>query len=77
MKLLEADLKSRVVNFGGNEMDKWNLGNCCCQVDNYGNIKPVKAKGQPKRRIDGAVTMIMLWETYRRYRTDYLSLIGG
>lgn len=77
MKLLEAELKSRSVNFGGNEMDKWNLGNCCCVLDNYGNIKPVKAKGQPNRRIDGAVTFIMIMEIYRRYRSDFVQLTGG
>lgn len=77
MKLLEAELRSRSVNFGGNEMDKWNLGNCCCVLDNYGNIKPVKAKGQPNRRIDGAVTFIMCMEMYRRYRGDFTVISGG
>lgn len=77
MKLLEAELKSKNINYGNNPVDKWNFGNCCCVVDNYGNIKPVKAKGQPNKRIDGCVTAIMLMETYRRYRNDYLALIGG
>ena len=46
MKLTEADLKSRVIQYGGHAVDKWCLKNCCCQVDNVGNIQPVKAKGQ-------------------------------
>ena len=75
MKLVEADLKSRRVNYNNNEIDKWNLGNCCCKVDNYGNIQPVKL--QKGRRIDGAVTLIMLYETYRRHKDEYLTLIGG
>ena len=77
MKLVEADLKIKHINYGGNPVDKWNLQNCCCAVDNVGNIQPVKAKGQPTKRIDGAVTLVMLYETLRRYRTDYMQLTGG
>ena len=77
MKLTEAELKSRNVNFNGNRLDKWCLANCCCEVDNIGNIQPVKAKGQSSRRIDGAVTLIMLMEIYRRYRSDFITLVGG
>lgn len=74
MKLLEADLKSRYVNYNNNELDKWCLANCCCQVDNVGNIQPVKNKTQKTKRIDGAVTLIMLYEMYRRYKNE---LKGG
>ena len=76
MKLCEADLKSRVINYGGNPVDKWNLRNTCCEVDNYGNIQPRKAKGQNSMRIDGGVTLIMIEEIYSRYRSDYRKLIG-
>ena len=76
MKLAEADLKSRYVNYGENSIDKWNFGNCCCKVDEIGNIQPVKIPNQPHKRIDGALTLIMLYETYRRYRADYVTLIG-
>ena len=77
MKLTEADLKARVINYGNNEMDRWTLANCCCQVDNYGNIQPVKATGQKAKRIDGAVTLIMLEEIYRRYREEFKTVNGG
>ena len=77
MKLTEADLKSRIINYNNGEMDKWNLGNCCCEVDNVGNIQPRKAKGQHSKRIDGAVTLIMLEEMYRRYRSDFIQITGG
>lgn len=77
MKLTEADLKSRVLNFQSNEMDKWCLSNCCCAVDNVGNIQPVKIPGQHARRIDGALTFIMLEETYRRFKSDYMAFVGG
>lgn len=77
MKLTEAELKSRNVMFGGHEMDKWCLGNCCCAVDNFGNIQPEKVPGQAGRRIDGALTLIMIYEVYRRFRTEFLAAIGG
>lgn len=77
MKLTEADLKSRSLNFQSNEMDKWCLSNCCCAVDNVGNIQPVKIPGQHAKRIDGALTFIMLEETYRRFKSDYMAFIGG
>ena len=77
MKLVEAELKSKKINYSNNDMDKWCLKNCACEVDNVGNIQPVKIKGQPSRRIDGAVTLIMIYEMLRRYRSDYMTLIGG
>ncbi len=77
MKYVEADLKSRNINYGENIIDKWCLQNCACEVDNIGNIQPVKIKTQKSKRIDGAVTLIMTYEMLRRYRSDYLTLIGG
>lgn len=77
MKLVEADLKSQLVNYGGHPIDKWCLQNCCCKVDDVGNIQPVKVPGQNSKRIDGAVTLIILYETFRRYRSDFISLVGG
>lgn len=77
MKLTEAELKSKAVNYQNNKMDKWNLKNCCCKVDNVGNIQPVKARGQSGAKIDGCVTLIMLYEIYRRYKNDFRTLTGG
>ncbi len=77
MKLVEADLKSHFINFNQNPVDKWCLANCCCAVDNVGNIQPVKIPGQQSKRIDGALTFIMLMEVYRRYKSDFMQVIGG
>lgn len=77
MKLTEADLKSQYINYGENPIDKWCLANCCCAVDNVGNIQPVKIPGQASKRIDGALTFIMLYEVYRRFKTDFMTVIGG
>lgn len=76
MKLCESDLKSQVIQ-GLNPVDKWCLSNTCCTMDNVGNIQPTKVPGQNNKRIDGGVTLIMLEEVYRRYRSDFLKIIGG
>lgn len=75
MKLVEADLKTKLINYLENKMDKWCLQNCCCKVDDVGNIQPVKVPGQHSKRIDGAVTLIILYELYRRYRSDFVSQV--
>lgn len=75
MKLVEADLKSQYINYENDPIDKWCLSNCCCKVDDVGNIQPVKVPGQASKRIDGAVTFIGLYELFRRYRSDYMSLV--
>lgn len=77
MKLTEADLKSRTINYQGNKVDQWCFQNCCCSVDDVGAIQPVKIPGQNSKRIDGAVALIILYETYRRYRADFMTAIGG
>lgn len=76
MKLTEADLKSKIINYNRNPVDMWCLKNTCCEVDNFGQIQPRKVRGQPSMRIDGGVTMIMIEETYSRFRSDYRKLIG-
>jgi phage terminase large subunit-like protein len=75
MKLTESDLKTRKINYNQNPIDKWCLKNCCCKVKEIGTIQPVKIPGQPHCRIDGALTLIMVNEMYRRYRTEFLRLI--
>ena len=77
MKLTEADLRSRLINYRRNPIDRWCLSNCCCEVDGVGQIQPVKPSGLNSKRIDGAVTLIMATEVLRRYRSDYKKLIGG
>jgi len=75
MKLVEADLKDQLINYNNNEMDKWNLGNCSMEMSNTGDVRPVKINEQKSKRIDGAVTLIILYETFRRYRSDFMSQV--
>lgn len=66
---VEADLKDRVL-VGLNEMDKWCLGNSALKVDNYGKSLVVKIDGQKAKKIDGAVNLVILQETYNRCKTE-------
>lgn len=75
MKLVEADLKSRLINYNNNEMDKWCFGNASMEIDNLGNVMCIKINNQHSKRIDGAITNIILFEIFRRYRTEFLSNI--
>lgn len=75
MKLCEADFKAQLINYNLNPIDKWCLGNAVMQADKYGNCMAVKIPGQPSKRIDGAVTFIILYEMYRRYRSDFTKTI--
>ena len=75
MKLVESDLKAQYVNYGENEIDVWCLGNAAIEIDNVGNVQAVKIAGQPGKRIDGAVTLIIVYEMYRRYRSDFIKML--
>lgn len=71
MKLVEADFKARRINYNQNDVDMWCLGNASMEIDDLGNVMCVKINNQHAKRIDGAVTFIILWEIYRRYRSDF------
>lgn len=70
MKLCEQELKAHYINYNENHIDRWCLGNASMEIDNFGRVMCVKINGQASRRIDGAVTLIILYEMYRRYRSQ-------
>lgn len=76
MKLVEADLKSQIINYGNNPIDEWCLGNASMQVDNLGRVMCIKINNQQERRIDGAVTLIILFATWQRFKSEYMKYIG-
>ena len=76
IKLAEADFKHRLINYNRNPVDRWNFAKSGIQVkDANGSCLIVKL--EPNKRIDGAVCLAILYEMYRRYRTDYKKIIGG
>lgn len=76
IKMTEADLKDRLI-IGNNTIDKWCLANSTLVVNSQGYGILDKIKGQVSRKIDGAVTLTILMEVFRRYRTPFLANVGG
>ena len=76
IKLAEADFKHQLINYNDNDMDKWNYRNAGIKImGDSGQCLIVKM--EPEKKIDGAVCLAILYEVYRRYRTEYKTLIGG
>ena len=75
MKFVEADLKGRMINYGNNPMDAWCFGNASIQVENLGRVMCVKINKQHSKRIDGAVTMIILYATLQRFKSEYMRYV--
>lgn len=75
MKKVEADLKSKLINYNQNPIDVWCLKNTVAKVNQYGQIMPMKPNDTGTQRIDGAVTMIIAYATLDRYKREYMSLI--
>ena len=74
VKLCENDLKKQRVNYNEHPVDMWCLGNAALDVDNTGMCQIVKVDGKPGMRVDGAVTLSILYEMFRRYRADLVKL---
>ena len=75
IKLCEADLKHQLVNYNMNKIDQWCFKNAGLKVDDKGQCLLIKQ--ETPKRIDGAVCLIILYEMYRRYRTEFKQMIGG
>ena len=73
IKLLEADLTHKLVNYNDNDIDKWCLKNACLKVNDLGQCLIIK--NEPSRRIDGAVCKSILYEMYRRNRAEFKQMI--
>lgn len=67
---VEADLKDRLI-IGLNDVDKWCLGNAALKIDGRGKSLITKIDGQASKRIDGAVTLAILQETFNRYYSEF------
>lgn len=72
--LVEADFKARLINYNENPVDRWCLKNSCLKVNDLRQAIIVKTENAKK--IDGSVTLVSLYEMYRRYRSDMKKLKG-
>lgn len=75
LHLVEADFKAQLINYNNNPVDRWCLKNSCLKLNDQRQALCVKTENAKK--IDGAVTLISLYEVYRRYRADLRKLNGG
>jgi phage terminase large subunit-like protein len=76
VKMVESDLKSHHVA-GLNALDRWCLSNACLKINSQGNGLLVKADGLASRKIDGAVTLAIAYEMWRRNRTEFAALTAA
>lgn len=65
ISMIEADLETESLK-GLSEVDKWCFSNATLVVDNRGFGILDKIKGQSSRKIDGAVSIAIAYEVYRR-----------
>lgn len=71
---VEADLQDQIL-VGINEVDKWCLSNAALKVDGRGKTLVVKIDGKKEKRIDGAVCLIILQETFNRCKADWNGML--
>lgn len=74
MKLLEADLIEKKVNYNNNPVTKWCLLNTAKKSDENDNIRPDKSDNK-RARIDGAVSLIIAYVVLIDNYKDYLNLM--
>ncbi len=74
MKELKADLCSHRIIYNNNPIDKWCLSNTEIKVDINGNIQPIKGMDS-RKRIDGAVTLIIGYVVLLDKLSDYINMI--
>lgn len=74
--LCESEFKRHLIIYNNNPVDAWCLSNAGLKIDKNGSLI---VKREKERRIDGAVTYSIAFETLRRYRSDFNKLIkiGG
>ena len=74
LRLVEADLKSRLINYNENPVDRWNFKNSCLKMDDKRQALCIKTNDENK--IDGSVTLIGVYEMFRRHKSEFLSRVN-
>lgn len=73
MKNLGADLRSKLIVYNNNPIDKWCLSNTNTDTDKNGNIQPDKSK--KRLRIDGTSALLDAYVVLEQKKNDYLNMI--
>lgn len=74
LRLVEADLKSQLINYNENPVDRWNFKNACLKVNDRRQALCIKTNNENK--IDGSVTLIGLYEMYRRHKSEFTQIVN-
>lgn len=74
MKNLAADLKSKLIVYNNNPIDKWCLSNTNVDMDKNGNIQPDKGRNT-RLRIDGTAALLNAYTILEQKKNDYLNMI--
>lgn len=75
IRLTEADLKARQINYNENPVDRWCFENSCLKMNEQ--MQALIVKTENAKKIDGSVTLASLYEVYRRHRGEFKKLVGG
>lgn len=77
LRLVEADLKSQLINYNENPVDRFCFKNACLKLNDKRQALCIKTNNENK--IDGSVTLIGLYEIYRRHKSEFTQYImkGG
>lgn len=70
--LTEAEFKAQNIIYNENPVDRWCLSNSCLKVNDQRQAIIIKTENSKK--IDGSVTLVSLYEMWRRYRSDMKTL---
>ena len=76
MKDLTADLKSKVINYNNNPIDKWCFSNTVEKKDDNGNVRPIKGTNQ-RKRVDGTFSLLDAYTVYYNCKDEYLVYVEG
>ena len=76
MTLVEQDLKSKLIIYDNDALDKFCFGNTAMDMNKDGQIKPMKDRENPINRIDGTAALIDCYFIYEEYKPDYLKYVG-
>lgn len=76
MLLVEQDLKSKLIVYDDDPIDKFCLKNTAMDMNKRGQIKPMKDRSRPKNRIDGTAALLDSYFVYQAYKPDYMKYVG-
>lgn len=75
MRVMEADLKDKLINYNNNPVLKWCLTNTSVKYDDNDNIRPLKGRNQ-RARIDGMVSLLDAYVGLGQHSEEYINLVG-